>query len=260
MPAPPSPAPDLPERISSRVALERRMFAEVNVSGIARNDQEVRFFTQVSALLRPDQMALDFGAGRGEWYLEDRVPFRRWLQTLKGRVAHVDGCDVDPAVLDNPALDAAQLFRPGEPLPYPDNRFDIVVARYVFEHVPDPDWLAAELLRVTRPGGWVCALTPNRWSYVAAAARLVPNALHRRVLRRVQPSRLEMDVFPTVYRLNTPRAIRRHFGDRWRFHYFRASYPSYHFDRAWIFRGLQLLHRLLPPQLQTSFYVFLQKR
>lgn len=35
----------------------------------------------------------------------------------------------------------------------PDNGFDIVVARYLFQHLADPDAVAREALRILRPGG-----------------------------------------------------------------------------------------------------------
>lgn len=263
MPNPPTPRPEPPvdaSRETSKIRVERSVFEEVNVSGFAHIDQEVAFFTQVAALIRPDHVLLDFGAGRGEFFYDDPAAYRRSLQNFRGRVAHVDGCDVDPAVLTNPTLDAAQLFAPGEPLPYEDNRFDIVVSRYVFEHIQDPHWAARELLRVTKPGGWICAVTPNKWGYVALAARLVPNRVHQRLLRRIQPHRKDEDVFPTVYRLNRPRDVRRAFGSSAElFHYSTSAVPSYHFGSPLVFRLLLLLHRFLPPMLDLSLALFIRK-
>src|SRR5688572_1016169 len=133
---------------TSKIRLERRVFEEVNVSGFSHIDQEIAFFTQVAALVRPDDVLLDFGAGRGEFFHDEPSHYRRWLQNFRGRVAHVDGCDIDTAVLSNQTLDEAKLFDAGRPLPYEDQRFDIVISRYVFEHISDPEWLARELLRV----------------------------------------------------------------------------------------------------------------
>jgi SAM-dependent methyltransferase len=250
-----------PEKPSRQLRLEQRIFPEARATGFSHLDQEVAFFTQIAALLRPDDMVLDFGAGRGEWHKDDPSLYRRRLQNLRGRCAHVDGCDVDPIVTENETLDAAKVLIPGEPLPYENGRFDLIISRYVFEHVPDPEWAARELLRVTKPGGWICALTPNKWGYVALAARLVPNALHRRVLRRIQPQRREMDVFPTTYRLNTGRALQRHFGaDADIYHYTMSAVPSYHFGSLLLFR-LQLgLHRLLPGALGLTLHLFMRKR
>lgn len=249
------------ERETSKIQVERRVFEEVNVSGFSHIDQEVAFFTQVAALIRPSDVLLDFGAGRGEFYSDDPVRYRRMLQDFRGRLAHVDGCDIDPAVLANPTLDAAKTFRPGEALPYEDGQFDIVVSRYVFEHIADPSWAARELLRITKPGGWICALTPNKWGYVALAAKLVPNRSHSHMLRKVQPHRKTEDVFPTAYQLNRPRAVKRYFGARADvFHYTTSAVPSYHFGSLPIFRLLLLLHRFLPSLLDVSLALFIRKK
>jgi len=250
-----------PDKSTVQLQLEQRFHPEARVSGFSHLDQEVAFFTQIAALLRPTDVVLDFGAGRGEWFYDDPSRYRRWIQNFRGRCAHVDGCDVDPVVLENESLDAAALLEPGKPLPYEDGRFDLIISRYVFEHVPDPEWAARELLRVTKPGGWICAMTPNKWGYVAIAARMVPNGLHRRVLRLIQPHRKEVDVFPTHYRLNTPGAARRHFGTRADvFHYRSSAVPSYHFGSGLLFRLQALLHRILPRVLDLGLHLFIRKR
>lgn len=241
--------------------LERRAFPEANVSGFPHHDQEVAFFSQIAALLRGDDVLLDFGAGRGEFVENDPSRYRVWLQNFRGRCAHVDGCDPDPVVLQNPTLDAAAVIEPGKPLPYDDGRFDLVVSRYVFEHVADPERTASELLRVLKPGGWICAMTPNKFGYVALASRLVPNRLHSRALSRVQPGRMEKDVFPTAYLLNRPSAIRRYFGHAADvYHYSTSAVPSYHFGSAVLMRIEQLLHRLTPPLFDVGLRFFIRKR
>lgn len=248
-------------RLTSKTRIEMRVYPEARATGFSHRDQEISFYTQVAALLRPSDIVLDFGAGRGEWYHDDAVHYRRYIQNFRGRCAHVDGCDVDPVVLTNDTLDAARTFEAGASLPYEDGRFDIVIARYVFEHLQDPAHAASELLRVTRDGGWICAVTPNKYGYVALASRLVPNRLHAKLLRLIQPHRKERDVFPTAYLLNTPRAIRHHFGERSDiFSYRESAVPSYHFGSIVIFQLLRLLHWLLPSRLGTGFFIFIRKR
>lgn len=246
---------------SRRQRIIRRVYPETNVSGFPHKDQEVAFFTQVAALLRPGHVILDFGAGRGEFVHNDPSSYRVWLQNFRGRCVHVDGCDPDPIVADNPTLDAAKVIKSGDPLPYEDDRFDLIVSRYVFEHIEDPRWMAKELLRVLKPGGWICAMTPNKWGYVALASQILPNRFHARALSRVQPGRRAMDVFPTVYRLNRPSAVRRAFGAGVDiFHYSTSAVPSYNFDSVLLMRLLQLLHRLTPPMFDVGLRFFIRKR
>jgi SAM-dependent methyltransferase len=44
---------------------------------------------------------------------------------------------------------------------FPDEIFQVVVAKHVFEHLPDPDLSIAEISRVLVPGGMLLLATPN---------------------------------------------------------------------------------------------------
>lgn len=57
-------------------------------------------------------------------------------------------------------------------LPYPDNRFDIVIAITLLCLVPDPGAAICEMARVTAPGGRVVLADLHRWSLVAAKRRI----------------------------------------------------------------------------------------
>jgi SAM-dependent methyltransferase len=48
-----------------------------------------------------------------------------------------------------------------EPLPFPDNYFDVVVMVEVVEHLYDPDYAISEVRRVLKPGGFIVISTPN---------------------------------------------------------------------------------------------------
>ena len=126
-----------------------RFYPESAAGGFSRNDGTVAFYQRVQALLRPDSVVIDFGAGRGQ-FLEDPVPMRRDLQLLRARAAEVIGLDLDPAVLENPALTSAHIIESGSPLPVADESADLVVSDWTFEHVTDPFWLGDELYRVLR--------------------------------------------------------------------------------------------------------------
>lgn len=45
-------------------------------------------------------------------------------------------------------------------IPAPDHSFDVVIAAEVLEHAPEPTRSAAELMRVLKPGGWLCISLP----------------------------------------------------------------------------------------------------
>ena len=97
---------------------------------------------------------LDVGCGTGRWAVELATEFPR---------ANVIGVDVAPPPLAESAHGAAAenyTFVQGnvlERLPFADNSFDYVHQRYLILAIPANRWpqVIAELLRVTRPGGWV---------------------------------------------------------------------------------------------------------
>lgn len=247
--------------MSTTEELLTRFYPEANLNGFCHSDGTVTFFNQISAALKPTDVVLDFGAGRGEAILDDRVKHRQQLSNLQGRCARLEGCDISPAVLSNPFVDHAEVTTLGEPLPYADNEFDIIIVRSVLEHIDDPVQVSAELLRVVKPGGLIAAVTPNKYGYIAMASRLVPNRMHVGMLRSVQPERKAEDVFPTRYRMNTPSALRRQFGDRadvyvtsW------SSEPGYHFGNRHVFRLIRWANKHLPSALQPELFVYIVKR
>ena len=240
-----------------------RLYPEVHAGGFTRFDQHVIFFARVNALLREDMTVLDFGAGRGIW-AEIESGFKLQLITLRGKCHKVIGVDLDPAVLDNPLVDEAVVLPPDGSIPLPDASVDMIVSWAVFEHLEDPAHSAAELRRVLKPGGWICAWTPNKWGYVSVGARLIPNQFHARVLRHVHPTsqRRESDVFPTFYRLNTVLELRRHFPTT-RFEHFSYRFngvPYYHANKLSLAATIDFLIHLMPSYFAQSLHVFIRKR
>lgn len=246
---------------NAKLAVLTRLYPEMRVAGFPRNDQHVVFYTQVNAILHQHMLVLDFGAGRGS-SVEWPVRFKRDLLTLKGKCAKVIGFDVDPAVRTNPLLDEAVVGAIGATLPFADAQFDLIVSRAAFEHIADPEFYAQELGRVLKPGGWLCAWTPNRWGIVGIAANLVPNRLHAKLLRYFEPTRLDCDVFPTSYLMNTAEALRRLFPEPGYRHasYFFSGPPSYHGNRLWLARFWQFYEYLMPPSCRRMLHIFIQKQ
>ncbi|WP_257195689.1 MULTISPECIES: class I SAM-dependent methyltransferase [unclassified Bradyrhizobium] len=191
--------------------MDNSWYPEVEWFGFDRVDGTIQFYTFVNSLCRPDYVVLDYGAGRAEYLEGDTCAYRRNLHNLKGRVKKLIGVDMDDVVLLNESLDEAYLLGEEGAIPLPDESIDLIVSDWVFEHIEAPAKVAAEFRRVLKPGGYVCARTPNRSGYIALSARLIPERLHSLVLRIVQPKRKEQDVFPKFYRLNSRLAVGRAF-------------------------------------------------
>jgi SAM-dependent methyltransferase len=237
------------------------VYREAAVGGYSRVDSTVDFYSRVNALLEPGSVVADLGAGRGG-FVEDPVRYRRELRRLHGKAARTIGLDVDPVVLRNPTLDEAHLIEPGRPFPLADASVDLVVSDYTFEHIDDPVHFAGETARILRPGGWLCARTPNKWGYIGVLARVVPNGMHDSVLRVAQPAKQERDTFRTRYRLNTRADLERHwpqpgFGH---FTYSVNSEPAYFGNSPMIRRAARAALALAPPGCRAVLHVFIQKQ
>ncbi len=111
--------------------------------------------------LGPGQAAIDLGCGP-----------RGILDLLAGRVApagRVVGLDADPAHAVMAAeFAAARGLRNVEIITgdasstgLPAGSFDLVHARTLLINVPEPAGVAAEMMRLARPGGWVASMEPD---------------------------------------------------------------------------------------------------
>ncbi len=242
--------------------IEARWFPEVGAGGFTSLDGTIEFYTRINALLEPGMTVLDFGGGRGVTFIESASSYKQQLMMLRGKVAKVIACDVDEAVLINPAADETVVIRADAPLPFADGTFDLIVSDFVFEHIADPLFVSGELRRVLKPGGWICARTPNKYCVISLLTRLIHNSRHSHVLRWVQPERKSIDVFPTVYKMNSKRDICTWFGpDKFdNFTYRYEAEPSYFFNNHVVFALMLLFNRLSPPVIKSGLFVFLRKR
>ena len=229
-------------------------------SGFSPTDGTVDFYTRINCFIQPEFEVLDLGAGRAAWYEDDSNACRRSLRLLKGRVANVVAADVDAVVLQNRAADETVVLKEGEALPFEGQRFDLIIADYVLEHIDDPAGFASEVSRILKCGGLFAARTPHKHCYVATIARLVGNARHSRVLSLVQPNRKERDVFPTRYRLNRLRDIDAFFPAFFNYSFVFRSDPAYFFGNRCIFRMQDFIHRLMPAFFSGNLFVFLVKK
>jgi len=115
----------------------------------------------------PGCAVLDVGCGPGT----DTVPLAR----LVGSAGRVAGVDADAAMLveaDRRAAEAGVgtrvIHRQGDAaaLPFADASFDSCRSERLFQHLPHPESALAEMIRVTKPGGWVVVLDTD-WGAVS---------------------------------------------------------------------------------------------
>jgi SAM-dependent methyltransferase len=245
---------------SSRPRWRADVRPEVVAGGIVRDDGEIEFHVRVNALLQPEMTVLDYGAGRGAIFFSNEILLRERLAKLQGKVRRVIGVDVDDGILQHPFLDEKHVVGVNAPIPVTDQSIDLIVAHWVFEHVENPSQLATEFFRVLKPGGWICARTPHRWSYVGIATCLLPPAIQPMLLRWIKPGFPEEDKFPTAYKLNSFGALRKYFPDaKWlNCSYGMNSAPRYHFENRWIFKLLSAYQSVAWPK--TDLLVLIQKR
>ncbi|WP_189112988.1 methyltransferase domain-containing protein [Pilimelia terevasa] len=126
-------------------------------------DAEIRRMrAEALALLdpRPGERLLDAGCGAGE--------VARQLGAAVGPGGEVVGLDLSRdaiAVADSRSGGPPVRYLTGDvaALDFPDGYFDGVRTERVLQHLPEPDRAIAELARVTRPGGRLCAIDTD-WS------------------------------------------------------------------------------------------------
>jgi SAM-dependent methyltransferase len=141
---------------------------------------------------------LHLGSGRNRTEVFDKQAYR--AKTI---------LSLDPDVLSlRENFSAYRLLALGEGLPVRDCTIDLIVSEYVFEHIKAPTRVIHECARVLKPGGRIIILTPNSASYFGLLSRLTPYRFHVWFLETFL-GRPALDTFPTFYRFNTRKQIRR---------------------------------------------------
>jgi len=123
------------------------------------------------------------------------------------RDANLTGLDVDDAIDEHPLLHN-RLHCWAEDIPVPSDSFDLVTANMVMEHVKEPSHVLREIWRVLRPGGSFLIHTPNLLFYLIRIAHCMPKCIKNCAIHWLE-HRDDKDVFPALYKFNTPEAVER---------------------------------------------------
>ena len=115
--------------------------------------QLARYLFERYELNKGDKL-LDVGCGRGE--------FLRGFIDLGVQGYGVDRSQSAQRYCVEADLKIADLEN--EPLPYPNDYFDVVYSKSVIEHFYYPEKLVQEIFRVLKPGGRIITLCPD-WEF-----------------------------------------------------------------------------------------------
>ena len=226
-------------------------YPESKFGGFTDIDGSIAFFSRVNSLLKSNFVVLDAGCGRGATF-DDDISFRKDLKVLKGKVTQVIGIDVDPEAKNNSFIDKFHLIKNNK-WPLDDSSIDLIICDNVLEHIENPELFFSEVSRVLKRGGYYCFRTPNAWSYIAIIAKIIPNKYHSKITSIVQDSRMEEDVFPTLYRCNTIGKLKRLMkknGFDYEVYGYEAE-PSY-LSFSSIIYYLGVLHQRFAPQIMKA--------
>ncbi|MBZ0276794.1 MAG: class I SAM-dependent methyltransferase [Anaerolineae bacterium] len=102
---------------------------------------------------RGDEYVLDVGCGPGRWQ-------QRLMEKHSG--IRYYGMDlIANMVINHPARQSV-VIGDAQRLPYPDGKFDVVMANHMLFHVPDIDSTLHEFRRVLKPGGLLMTSTNSQ--------------------------------------------------------------------------------------------------
>jgi SAM-dependent methyltransferase len=116
------------------------------------------------------------------------------------------GVDLGSWIWGNSDIDYGIVGNLGR-LPLADQTVDLVVSKYVVEHLRHPEGFIRESARVLAPGGYWVMLAPNKWHYFSVVVSLVPLQFQQWIATQVLGWDTEK-VFRSFYRANTMNRLR----------------------------------------------------
>ena len=150
----------------------------------------------LDSLCFPGARVLDLGCG---------YRYKSPLRKLEDRATCV-GVDIDPLVYRQKLRLKARAD--AHILPFADDSFDLIICRYVLEHIENPSRVFSEAARVLRGGGNLFLLTNSCYNPVVWVGRFVPQKWHRILVQKLLGNKkIDYDNAPLFYRANTGKSL-----------------------------------------------------
>ncbi len=93
-------------------------------------------------------------------------------------------------------------------LPFKDNSYNLIILRFVVEHIKYPLQAFTEFNRILKPGGHVLILTTNICSPIIFLPRLLPYKIRKKLIIKLFKAG-DDDLFPTYHRMNTKYSLKK---------------------------------------------------
>lgn len=146
-------APKQPSHLKLAVLNKKYGYAHLEASSLCRLISPVFawFKYRDSIPFVPNGRGLDIGCGNGE-FIRNMNSFGWSFEGVEFNSGAVNACrSIGLKVFHGDLHDAA----------FEDNRFDLIVARHLIEHLPDPNAFMHEVSRILKRGGRLVIETPN---------------------------------------------------------------------------------------------------
>lgn len=155
-------------------------------------DQEYDIIGEIFRNTAFRSKTLDVGCGYlGMLFKEDK---------LEDSLLNSFGVDIDFMALSKNSKVKNRICADAHNLPFKTEIFDIIVCRWLLEHLKHPDIAMKEFARVLNKGGYLYAKTPNLLNYAMFISKNTPLRFHN-FIRKLSKEGLENS--PTYYRANT---------------------------------------------------------
>jgi len=154
------------------------------------------FESRIESIVNKSSIILDVGCGR-------TAPV---LKKFIGKAQKLIGVDLEKPV--EIPTEIKYIMSDISNMDIPSNSIDIVISRSVLEHIENPNSVFMEIRRVLKLRGSFIFLTPNLFDYVSIASKILPSRFHKTIISRIEGRKVD-DVFPTCYKANTYKAIKK---------------------------------------------------
>lgn len=165
-------------------------------------DVKAEFHTWIMQHCDATSVVLDVGAGKGR---------TGHAAVIKQEVASLVGVDPDSSIGLNPYLDERYQMTIEDFAKDHHSCFDCLYTTSVLEHVTNPYAFLSACKSLLKPGGMLFSLTPNLWHYFGMATKVSSLlGIEDWLLERLVGEQVKNSYhFPTAYRLNSVRTIKR---------------------------------------------------